>query len=146
MDLALVFLGAIALGSLAQLVFVVGLGLTGWRLARRVQGLQADVVRELKTVADSVDEVAHNVAVVTELATAQVQQLQAAVASTVGRMTDARREVGRSLRRPFRGVGAVSALLRGMRRGMRVYRTLSGLEAQRKGGHRRYRDDEHLFI
>lgn len=142
----LVLLGVIALGSLAQVAFFVGLGLSGWRLARRVQGLQTEVTRELRPVLDSVTEVSRNMAAVTDVVAAQVQHLQEALVGGADRLDRARREVRRSLRRPLRSLGAVSAVFRGMRRGLRVYRQLGGLEPQGQGKSRRYRDDEHLFI
>lgn len=145
-DLGLVLVGVIALGSLAQVAFFVGLGLSGWRLARRVQGLQAEVVRELRPVLDSVTEVSRNVTAVADVVAEQVQRVEDAVAAGADRLDRARHEVRRSLRRPLRSVGAVSAVYRGMRRAVRVYRQLGGLDAEGQGKSRRYRDDEHLFI
>jgi hypothetical protein len=146
MDTGVALLGLIALGSLAQLAFIAGLGLSGWRLFKRFQGIQRGVSRELRPVIDNVNEVARNMATVSEVAALQVQRLQEAVATGRDRVDEARREVARSLRRPFRSVGAVSALWRSARRGLSVYRTLGSLEAPVKGRGRRYRDDEHLFI
>src|SRR5262245_34430061 len=144
--LGLVFLGVIALSSLVQGLFLVGLGWGGLKLLRRLEEVQGRVERELRPVVASVSQVTRNVSEVSVAATAQVQRLEQLVGRTLDRVDEARLQVREAMSVPLAGLNEVSALLKGVRRGFDVYKTLGGLEAQGRGATRRYRDDEHLFI
>jgi hypothetical protein len=145
-SLGLVFLGVIAFASLVQGVFLVGLALGGLRLARRVGEIQKNVEAEIRPAVDDVSRLARNLATVSEIATTQAQRLEAAVAHTVNRVEDARAQVRGMAARPLDSFRDVSAILKGVRRGLDVYQRLGGLAAQRQGASRRYAEDEHLFI
>jgi hypothetical protein len=145
-SLGLVFLGVIAFASLVQGVFLVGLALGGLRLARRVGEIQKNVEAEIRPAVDDVSRLARNLATVSEIATTQAQRLEAAVAQTVNRVEDARAQLRGMAARPLDSFRDVSAILKGVRRGLDVYQRLGGLAAQRQGASRRYAEDEHLFI
>ncbi len=81
-DLALAFLGVIALASLVQGAFFVYLGMSGLRLARRVGEIRKAVEEEIQPAIDNVSRVAGDLAEVSELATAQVRRVQDLVADT----------------------------------------------------------------
>jgi hypothetical protein len=83
---------------------------------------------------------------VSELATEQAQRLEAVVAHTVSRVDEARTQVREAVGRPLDSFRDVTAVLKGLRRGLDVYQRLGGLAAQRQGATRRYAEDEHLFI
>jgi hypothetical protein len=144
-SLGLVFLGLIALASLVQGIFLVGLALSGLRLARRVGEIQKSVETEMRPALDDVSRLARNLASVFEVATTQAQRLESLVAHTVTRVEDARTRF-RGLSGPLDSFRDVSAILKGVRRGFDVYQRLGGLAAQRQGASRRYAEDEHLFI
>ena len=143
---ALVFLGVIALSSLVQGLFLVGLGWGGLKLLRRLEEVQGRVEREMKPVLASVARISQNVSEVSAAASAQVQRVEELVGHTLDRVDEARAQVRQAMTVPLGGLTEVSALLKGLRRALDVYKRLGGLEAQARGAARRYRDDEHLFI
>lgn len=145
-SLGLVFLGLIALASLVQGLFLIGLGLGGLKLMRRIEDVQGRVERELRPVLTSVSRITRNVSEVTEVTTAQVQRMEALVDHTMSRVDETREQVREAMSVPLGGLSEVSALLKGFRRGLEVYQRLGALEAQARGAGRQYRDDEHLFI
>lgn len=145
-SLGLVFLGVIALASLVQGAFLIGLALGGLRIARRVGEIQKSVESEIRPALDEVSQVARNLAAVSEIATTQAQRLEGLVAHTVSRVQDARAQVSGAVAQPLSSFRDVGAILKGVRRGLEVYKRLGGLSAQRQGASRRYAEDEHLFI
>jgi len=145
-SLGLVFLGLIALASLVQGLFLIGLGWGGLKLMRRIEDVQGRVERELRPALASVSRITRNVSEVTEVASAQVQRMEGLVDHTVARVEESRAQMRQAMSVPLGGLAEVSALLKGFRRGLDVYRRLGGLEAQGRGAGRQYRDDEHLFI
>jgi len=145
-SVGLVFLGLIALASLVQGLFLIGLGWGGLKLMRRIEELQGRVERELRPALASVSRITHNVSEVTEVASAQVQRMETLVDHTVARVEETRAQMREAMSVPLGGLAEVSALLKGFRRGLDVYQRLGGLEAQGRGAGRQYRDDEHLFI
>jgi len=145
-SLGLVFLGVIAFASLVQGTFLVGLALGGLRMARRVGEMQKTVEAEIRPALDDVSRLTQNLAAVSEIATAQAQRLESLVSHTVTRVDVARERVRGAVGRPLDSFRDVSAILKGLRRGLEVYQRLGGLQAERQGASRRYAEDEHLFI
>jgi hypothetical protein len=141
-----VFLGLIALSSLVQGTLLLVLARGGLRLSRRVQDLQTRIEREVKPILDDVNAVARNVSQVSDLAAAQAHRIQDVIADTARKIEETREEIRGVLAHPAAALGDVVAFLKGVRRGLEVYRQLGGFEAQTKGAARRYADDEHLFI
>jgi hypothetical protein len=141
-----VFLGLIALSSLVQGTLLLILARGGLRLSKRIQDLQARVEAEVKPILDDVNAVARNVSQVSDLAAAQAQRLQDVIAETARKVEETRDEIKGVLAHPTHALGDAFAFLKGIRRGLEVYRQLGGFEAQTKGAARRYGDDEHLFI
>lgn len=141
-----VFLGVIALSSLVQGALLIVLARGGLRLNRRIQDLQGRMEREVKPILDDVNVVARNLSQVSELATAQAHRIQGVVAETIHRIEETRGEIRSALGHPVSALSDVVAILKGVRRGIEVYRKLGDLEAQVRGSSRRYSDDEHLFI
>ena len=145
-SLALVFLGVIALSSLVQGAFLVFLGVSGLKLARKVGEIQESVDRELRPALDNIQKVTENLASVSEIATDQARRVEALVADTVARVEGARDNVQRSMMRPIHSFRDVAAILKGLRRGVDVYHKLGRVQPKRQGASRRYGEDEHLFI
>jgi hypothetical protein len=141
-----VFLGVIALSSLIQGALLLMLARDGLRLSKRIQDLQARVEAEIRPIVADVNAVARNLSQVSDLAAAQAQRLQDVIAETVRKVEETRDEVRAVLAHPIAALGDAVAFLKGVRRGLEVYRQLGGFEAQAKGASRRYADDEHLFI
>jgi len=141
-----VFLGLIALSSLIQGALLVMLARGGLRLSRRIQELQSRMETEIKPILDDVSAVSANVSQISDLAAVQAQRIQTLVADTTRKIEETREEIRGVLAHPAAALGDVLAFLKGIRRGLEVYRQLGGFDAQSKGAARRYADDEHLFI
>jgi hypothetical protein len=145
-DLALAFLGVIALASLVQGGFLVYLGMSGMRLVRRVGELQKAVQDEIRPAIDNVSRVAGDLAEVSELATAQARKMEDLVTDTVARVEEVRLQMASAAARPLDSMRDLGAVLRALRRGFEVYQQLGALAVERRGAARRYAGDEHLFI
>jgi hypothetical protein len=141
-----ILLGAIVLSSIVQTVVLVGVAIGGIQLMRRVQQLQGMVEREIQPVLESVNSITRNVAEASDVAVLQVRRVEAVVEETIGRIDEARAQVRRVIHKPRGLFGDVSAVWKGVRRGLAVYHRLGGLQAPGRGKARRYAGDEHLFI
>ena len=143
------FLGVIAVTTLIQAAFMVGLALGGLRLFRRVEELQTRIDRDLKPTLDHLSRITRNVAEVTDLATLQARRIDSFLADTVDKLEGLTSTVRDVVARPLGPLADVLAFVRGLRKGIDVYRELGGLETRhRRGAPRRSpaEDDEHLFI
>jgi hypothetical protein len=118
----------------------------GLQLMRRVQQLQGQVEREIQPVLESINSISRNVAEVSDVAVLQVRRVEAVVEETIERIDEARTQVHRLIRRPRGLLGDLSAVFKGVRRGLAVYQRLGALQAPARGKARRYAGDEHLFI
>jgi hypothetical protein len=141
-----VFLGVIAFSSLIQGAFLVALAVGGLRLARRVEEIRKAVDGEIRPAIENLSQVTENLAQVSELAAVQAQRIQTLVGETIATIDHTTAQLRHAARRPLDSFRDVGALVKGVRRGVEVYRRLGGLHAQRHGHTRKYGDDEHLFI
>ncbi|HVQ31867.1 MAG TPA: hypothetical protein VMV21_19880 [Vicinamibacteria bacterium] len=144
-----VFLGVIAVATLVQAGFMVGLALGGLRLFRRVEELQTRIDRELKPTLDHLSRITRNVAEVTDLATLQARRIDYFLADTVDKLEDLTSAVRNVVSRPLGPLADVLAFVKGLRKGIDAYRQLGGFESSRRRGAPRRapaEDDEHLFI
>jgi hypothetical protein len=144
--MALVFLGVMALAALVQGAFLVALGVGGLRLLRRVTEVHRGLQAEILPAFEHMNRIATDMTEVSALTAAQVEKVGSLVAETAARVEEVRVQMASASARPldsFRGIGAV---VKGLRRGLQVYRQLGALGAQRRGAARRYAGDEHLFI
>ena len=145
-NLALVFLGVIALAALVQGAFLVALGVGGLRLLRRATELQRGLQAAIQPAFANVNRIASDLTEVSVVTAAQVQKIEDLVAETVARVEDVRVQVATAAVRPLDSFRDLGAVLTGLRRGLQVYRQRGALGAQRRGVTRRYAGDEHLFI
>jgi hypothetical protein len=145
-DLALIFLGVIALASLVQGLFLAGLAWGGLRAMRRIAEVQKSVREEIRPALDNAARVTHELAEASRLAGEQVRRIRGAAMDSVARVEETRIRVREAVAGPSGSLKDVLALVRGVRRGMDVYRRLGALQAQERGAARRYADDQHLFI
>lgn len=144
---AVLFLGVIALSSLVQAVFLIGLAVGGRRLARRLDEIQKGIDREIRPTLDNLSRITRNLAEIADLATLQARRVDDVLADTVDKIEEATDMIRRVILRPLGPLVDVAAFLKGLRRGVQVYRKLRGLESQGRGSSRRNADeDEHLFI
>jgi phage-related minor tail protein len=77
---------------------------------------------------------------------AQVVKVEDLVAHTISQVDGVRDHLAATASGPLSAFRDVGALVKGLRRGLQVYRQLGALGAQRRGASRRYAGDEHLFI
>jgi hypothetical protein len=141
-----VFLGVIALSSLVQAAFLLGLAREGRRLAQRLEQLQERLDREIRPGLEQFTRLARNFAEISDIAVLQARRIDDLVEDTVEKIEETTSVIRKVILRPLGPVADVVAFLKGLRRGLQVYRQLSGLDSGRRGPAQRYADDEHLFI
>ena len=140
------FLGVIALCSVVQAVFLIGVGVYALRLSRRLDELQTSLDREIRPAVEHILRVTRNLTEVSDLAVLQARRLDDLVTDTLDKIEDATSVLRRVVVRPLGPLSPVFAFFKGLRRGLEVYRRLSVSDHERRGASRRYDDDEHLFI
>jgi len=145
------FLGVIALASVVQAGFLIGLVVYGRRLARRVDALQLRLDREISPALENFNRVSRAAAEIADLATLQARRLDLVLADTIEKFEEATATIQQFVVRPLKPIGRVVAFLKGLQRGMEVYFQHDGPRAPagprphpRRRGHGE--DDEHLFI
>jgi hypothetical protein len=143
------FLGVIAVASLVQAGFLVALAVGGLRLFRKVDELQTRLDREIRPALDGINRLTRNAAEISDLTTLQVRRLDYFVADSLDKLEDVTSSLRGFVVRPLRPLGDLAAFVRGLRRGLDVYRQLGGFERRRRVAPPRRPhadDDEHLFI
>ncbi len=147
-DLAIAFLGIIALATLVQAGFLIGLALKGMRLSRRVGEMQQRYEREIRPLMESASRVSRNAAEASDLAVLQVRRVDDMLASTFEKVDRTTSRISEALVRPLGPLANATALLRGVQTGLDVYRALSsrGRDGRVHVPRRPVEEDEHLFI
>jgi hypothetical protein len=144
--MGLVFLGLIALSALVQGAFLIALGVGGVRLFRRVLEVHRGLQLEILPMFANMNRISADMNEVTVVTMAQVVKIENLVAETLVRVEDVRLQVATVAARPLDSFRDLGAVVKGLRRGLQVYRQLGALGAQHRGATRRYAGDEHLFI
>jgi hypothetical protein len=144
--LVVVFLGVIALSSVVQAVFLIGLTIEGKKLGRRLEDMERRFEAEIRPAIQNLSRLSRNMADVSELMTSQARRIDLFMSDTVDRLDEASNALRQVMLKPVGTLMDITALLKGFRKGLEIYRRLGGLDSERKGGPRRYPDDEHLFI
>jgi len=141
-----VFLGIIALASLVQGAFLVGLMVFGRRLAQRLDALQARIDRDVTPALENLARVSRAAAEVADLAALQARRIDLVLADTVEKIEETTTLVQQLVVKPLKPLAGVLAFVKGIQRGVDVFMQLD--EARGRGGSRRRgaEDDEHLFI
>jgi hypothetical protein len=142
----IVFLGIIAVSSVVQAAVLVGLARAGQRLGQRMDELQKRIDRDIRPGLESLRRVTDNLAEMSDIAALQTRRLGEALSDGLERVEAALDAVQRFVLRPLGPLTTVLSLLRGLRRGVDVYRRLGAMDPDRRGRARRYESDEHLFI
>jgi hypothetical protein len=144
--LGVAFLGVIALSSVVQAAFLIGLALSARRLGRRVDEMQQRFEHDIRPSLDSLSRISRNLVEVSDTAVLQARRIDGLIASTVDKIEDTTSVVRAFVTRPLGPLGEIMAFLKGIRRGLEVYSQFRGYEGAVKGSRRRYAEDEHLFI
>jgi len=144
----IVFLGVIALASLVQAGFLIGLVVAGLRLARRMDAIQTRLDREVTPALENFTRVSRAAAEISDLATLQARRLDLLLADTIDKIEETTGVIQQFVVRPLKPVGSILAMIRGVQKGMEVFLQLGG---RPQGVHpvprrKSHEDDEHLFI
>jgi hypothetical protein len=146
-SVAVAFLGVIALSSLVQAVFLIGLALQGRRLQRRIAELGDRVDRDIQPSLAHLTRVTRNAAEVSDLAVVEMRRFDVMLAELGERLDETSRVLQKLVLRPLRPIAEIAAFVKGVRRGLDVYHRLRGEDSRRlPARHRDDDDDEHLFI
>ncbi len=144
--LAVVFLGVIALGSLAQGIFLISMMLSARQLARRIGEVHRKLDQDVRPAIDNLAKVTRNLAEVSDLTVAQAKRVDRFVGDTLDKVDQTSDRVRGLMVRPIEALQTPLAMLHAVQRAVEVYRQMGGFHAQRRGKGRTYADDEHLFI
>ena len=135
-----VFLGVIAFATLTMAAIQVGVIVYGWTLARRVNRLLAQVERDMKPLAESLNAIARDAARISGLAAGQVERVDRLVTDLASRLEQTATTVQDAVLKPLRE-GA--AMLAGVKSIIDAFRELAG----RPGSSRpRSEEEDALFI
>jgi uncharacterized protein YoxC len=134
-----VFLGIIAVATLAMAVVQVGFIIYGWTIARRVSRLLDQVETEMKPMLSSLSAMARDAARASSLAAAQVERVDRMFTDLTNRIEETATTVQRAVVRPLRE-GA--ALMAGIRAALSIFKDMTN----RSGAPGRTEDEEALFI
>lgn len=144
------FLGVIALASVVQAGFLIGLVIYGRRLAQRVDALQLKLDREISPALESFNRVGRAAAEIADLATLHARRLDLVLADTIEKIEETTATVQQFVVRPLKPIGGIVAFLKGLQRGMEVFFQFDRGGPPQPRPHPRRRahgeDDEHLFI
>lgn len=141
-----VFLGIIAVASVVQSAFLIGLALEGKKLSRRVAETQDRIEREIKPSLDNVSRVTRNLAEVSDLAVLQARRVDGLLADTIEKVEETTTLIRKVVLKPIGPLVDLAAFLKGLRRGLEVYQQLRGFERRERVARGLDDDDEHLFI
>jgi hypothetical protein len=148
-DLVVVFLGIIALSSLVQAGFLIGLARGGLKLSRQVGEMQQRYERELRPLLENTARISRNLAEASDLAVLQVRRVDDAVATTLDKLDRTTTHISSLLTRPVGPLANAAALFRGIEKAFDVYRSLSAHDREPRAtrtARRAVEEDEHLFI
>jgi hypothetical protein len=142
------FLGVIALASLVQAGFLIGLVVFGRRLTRRVDALNERLDRDIAPALENFTRVSRAAAEIADLATLQARRIDVLLADTIEKIEETTGVIQQFVVRPLKPLGGILALLKGVQRGMEVYLQLGSRGPAHPLPQRRrsHEDDEHLFI
>jgi predicted PurR-regulated permease PerM len=116
--LALVFLGVIALSSLVQAAFLVGLARAGMDLAKQVSAWEDRFEREIRPAIANVTQVAENLSQITDGVLRQIPEIEAVVQETSQSVRRLGQAVDRFVLRPLAPVTATAFLIAAARRAL----------------------------
>lgn len=141
------FLGLIAFSSLVQAVFLISLLIQSRKFAARLDEVQGRIEKELRPALDQLHRITKNVGDISDAAMLQTLRVDALLASTIEKIEETAAILQRVVLRPLGPLVDIAAFLKGIRRGLDVYKQLRGFDSpHRPAGRRVAEDDEHLFI
>lgn len=145
---ALVLLGIIALGSLAQTAFLVVLALSGRRLAARVDEISDRFQKDVRPSLENLARISRDLSEITEIGTQQARRIDATLSDTLDKVESFTGGLQKLVADPLSPFFRIAAFVKGVRRGVEVWGQLRGHDRRSRPPARRYgeADDEHMFI
>src|SRR5262245_28326666 len=135
--LAVIFLGVIALSSLVQAAFLITLGRESRKLGQRLDQIEQRFEVEVRPTLQAVAKISRNFAEVSDSLASQARRVDAFMADTVTKLEETTTALREVVMRPLGPLVDITALLKGFRKGLEIYKRLGGIESERKGGARR---------
>ena len=123
---AVVLLGVIALGSLAQAVFLLVLGRELLTMGRRLDAFQSRLTRDLRPLIEDVTRATRSLSAASELTEQQARRIDSLVTSAVSRLVEMERVVEEVLLPPASRLAGWMQALRSLRMVVDFYRGLRG--------------------
>lgn len=123
---AVVLLGVIALGSLAQALFLLVLGRELLSMGRRVDAFQVRLLRDLHPLVEDISKATRNLSAASELTEQQARRIDGLVTTALTRLVELERVVEEVLLPPASRLAGWVAALRGLRTLFDFYRGIRG--------------------
>ncbi|HEU0105033.1 MAG TPA: hypothetical protein VFT38_02610 [Vicinamibacteria bacterium] len=123
---AVVLLGVIALGSLAQAVFLLVLGRELMTMGRRLDAFQQRLVRDLHPLVADITRATRSLSAASELTEQQARRIDSLVTTALARLVEVERVVEEVLVPSANRVAGWLAALRSLRTLVDFYRGLRG--------------------
>jgi hypothetical protein len=139
-----VFLGVIAVAGAVQAGFLVAMALAVIRLTARIDALQEKLDQRIAPALEGLDRVGRNLAEISDLATVQARRIDLMLTDTIEKVEETVTIAQRLVARPLRPFSHLVAVLRGIRKGIGVFRELGREERVAPPEGRRQGED--LFI
>jgi len=123
---AIVLLGVIALGSLAQAVFLIVLGRELMGMGRRLSAFQDRMGRDLHPLLEDLTRATRNLSAASELTELQARRIDALITAAVARLVELEHVIEDVVLPPASRVAGWIAALRGLRSLVDFYRRFRG--------------------
>jgi hypothetical protein len=123
---AIVLLGVIALGSLAQAVFLIVLGRELMGVGRRLSAFEERLGRDLHPLVEDLTRATRNLSAASELTEQQARRIDAVITAAVSRLVELEHVIAEVVLPPASRVAGWIAALRGLRSVLDFYRQFRG--------------------
>lgn len=123
---AVILLGVIALGSLAQAAFLLVVGRELLSMGRRLDAFQARLRREYHPLVEEISKATRNLALASELTEQQARRIDGLVTSAVTKLVELEHVVEEVLLPPASRLAGWVSALRGLRGVFDFYRRVRG--------------------
>jgi hypothetical protein len=123
---AIVLLGVIALGSLAQAVFLIVLGRELMGMGRRLSAFEERLGRDLHPLVADLTRATRNLSAASELTEQQARRIDAVITAAVSRLVELEHVIAEVVLPPATRVAGWIAALRGLRSLLDFYRQFRG--------------------
>jgi hypothetical protein len=123
---AIVLLGVIALGSLAQAVFLIVLGRELMGMGRRLSAFEERLGRDLHPLVEDLTRATRNLSAASQLTEQQARRIDAVITAAVSRLVELENVIAEVVLPPASRVAGWVAALRGLRSLVDFYRQFRG--------------------